>query len=234
MACTNCGHENRAEARFCGNCGAALATTAELLSPSVEAAPAATTAQISVVSAAVGLFLLGLTVGMLALMTLGTLALLPGPWRDPLRVVYVWLGAGVGVAVALWLSVRFQWTGRLPSAFGMALVFIGLGFPMVLGLIATVATGFGFAGISGFGFGNTIVFGIVGVGIGLLFPVTFWRHIRNLKRGGKATLVVAGIAGLIGGGLGSMWAAALAPLVALFIGLPAVLIAPIVRTSTQR
>jgi hypothetical protein len=84
--------------------------------------------------------------------------------------------------------------------------------------------------------------GIVGLGMGLLFPLTFWRRLIQLSVGGKAALAIAAIAGLMVGLLASREIGVyglhglghgLGAVVALLIGLPSVLVRPILRSPGE-
>lgn len=221
MVCSACGTDNSSEAQFCGNCGFSMVTGAPVTPPppagesqpalerlSATAIPAEAPVRISIFSGAVGLFILGLITGGLVELQ-----------HDPLLAASAWVGLGVGFAAAVWLSPRLRIVGRLPSAVGMASIFIG-SYIVLVGVRQ-----FGFYLASSF-------FGITGLGLGLLFPVTFWRHITRVSPVGKVTFTVFGIAGLAAGWLmGSSAAVAWAGLVALFIGLPSVLFSPILRSS---
>ena len=136
--------------------------------------------------------------------------------------ISLWIGIAVGVTVALGLTSRFLLVGRLPSAAGVLFIVIGL----VWGALAS-------------GENDSI---IVGVGVGILFQVKFWKHIATASPVTKGTVAVAGIIGIIFGALGANSIGSLFPelfvaliaLIALLVGLPSVLIVPVLRTSNGR
>ena len=235
MQCPSCQRDNPPEASFCANCGASLATgtaappappmgeaqaTAEIPSPAVAHVEASV--RLSIFSAAVGFVVSGLILGSLV------------SWLryvvdyDPLRAILPLAGVGGGVAVALWLSSRLQMRGRLAAALGMALI--------VLGSVLVVFS---------FGLFHTknpqavIGGGIVGLGLGLAFPMVFWRHLNGVSALGMGVLAVSAFLGVVVGYWAASWwgdpgpALILVILISLFIGLPSVLISPVVRLSRE-
>ncbi|MBI2872076.1 MAG: hypothetical protein HYY00_02675 [Chloroflexi bacterium] len=123
---------------------------------------------------------------------------------------------GVGIATSLWLSPLLRLTGRLASALGVLLFFASM-FP---------ADSTAFDAVRGFG-------------IGLLFPLAFWRHLRSVSALGKAALALAGMAGLELGwlvprenGWEGWWELQIG-LLALIVGLPLVLLRPVLRTDRR-
>ena len=82
--------------------------------------------------------------------------------------------------------------------------------------------------------------GIVGLGLGLAFPMAFWRHLTGVAALGIGVLAFSAFLGLVVGYWAASWwgdpspALILVILIALFIGLPSVLVSPIVRTSANR
>ncbi|MDP3063478.1 MAG: hypothetical protein Q8O40_09765 [Chloroflexota bacterium] len=169
--------------------------------------------RISTFSAVVGLFILGLIMS-------GLLIALRFAY-DPLYTVSRWVFMGLGVAATMTLAGRLQWTGRLPSALGLVLIIIGLRF-----------------NVYGFSLFTALVSGLIGLGIGLLVPLAFWRQSNHISITWKVALVFGAVAGLgLGYYLASLFgytsSSALPILIALFIGLPSVLVSPIVRLSRE-
>jgi hypothetical protein len=225
MRCPRCDIEYASDAAFCGQCGATLVTATAPAPPQEQVPPAAAHAEapvrISIFSAVVGLFILGLIIG-------GLLSSIRFKWwPEPLHVVSHWLPLGLGVAATLWLTGRLQWTGRLLSALSLVLIIMGLLFREVVAY-----------GLLDFRFGLPIAYGLIGLGIGLLVPLVFWRHLNYISITGKVALVFGTVAGLglvyyIAAVFGYSTSLALPILIALFIGLPSVLISPIVRLSRE-
>ena len=233
MQCPSCQHDNAPEASFCANCGSALlamGTTAPPAPPTAEAQvaaeeippPAATHAEasvrLSIFSAVVCLFILGLTASAL---------LDSGRYHDSLYAEYQWVPIGLGVAATLWLTGRLRWTGRFPSALGLVLIIMGSIFSFVIDFLYGHST-------------RAVVLpsGLIGLGIGLLVPLALWRQLRYISVTGKVALVFGAVAGLgLGNDLifnvGHYGSFVLVVLIALFIGLPSVLISPIVRLSRE-
>jgi len=261
IQCPSCQNGNPPGAQFCAECGAALALTAEpaplragpdtLAAEGPSAAmPTVAPLHISIFPAAVGLFILGLILGELAAMALfmskyrGLGSHLPGvavPWlKISVLVALPWLSTGVGVAVALWQPLRFLKKGRLPSVVGF--VFIAAGLLLGLFPLASFASAFGFRYdlfmIAPITFPIGPLMSLWCFSMGLLFPLTFWRRLIQLSLGRKAALAIAAIAGL----MVSLWAFprievygvhGLGEVVALLIGLPAVLVSPILRSQGE-
>ena len=188
MICSNCGHDNLPEARFCAHCGAALAAppigevpVATEVTPAA-AIPAETQVRRSYFPAAVGFFLFVLILGPL-LFGLRDIA-----QYDPLRAILPLAGVGGGVAVVVWPSLRFHLEGRLTSALGMVLI--------IVGAVMAVAVTFRFYDGRSYYTGSVISFFIVGVGLSLLFPAAFWRHLNRVPSMWLGILMFSALLGL--------------------------------------
>jgi hypothetical protein len=196
--------------------------------PTASAGPTPVTAEtrVSVASAAIGTFPIALVAGQMFSSVYDRHFS-----DDPLASVYPWIATGLGVATSLGLSSRLRLVGRLPAALGIILFVIGL----------TLTYGFDFSSASKLISGETIYlgmallgYGVVGLGVGLLFPLAFWRFYKKTSSRLKVAMPMA-IAAIAGIGT-DFWlfplfiplSIVLAALFALVICLPAVLISPIV------
>lgn len=207
MYCPTCGSPNVSEAQFCANCGAVLAPVG---SDSLPATPLSgdglhqTEIQVSPCTAAVAIIPAGAIVG-------DSVGLIfdyarYGYYEAGTFIGAAFLVAGIAIsAVALPPSLN---TGRI----------VALGIPvMILG---------GMLGQTGMG--------LIGLGIGMLLPLTFWRQMLADHR---VALVALGVTGVITGALGLVtvsatgesWARYGAIVFALFFVTPAVLIKPVIQ-----
>ena len=215
MICSNCGHDNQPTAAFCGRCGTEL--PAEQPRTAVLAAPdAVPSIAISRCSAAVGLLLLGLMVGVLV-----SLVRIFG--YDPLGLGTRWVALGGGMALGLWLSasVPALGSGRLPGVVGLLLAGAASFAVAAGGLVYYLSS-----------LGSGVWFAAFGAGIGLLLPRAFWLRLRHLSPLSKTALGIAvaiGLApGLLAGNSGSFLAV---PIV--LIGLLVVARHPVVLVATS-
>jgi hypothetical protein len=222
MRCPRCDIEYASDAAFCGQCGSPLSTQATPSPPTASAAPTPVTAEtrISVASAAIGIFPIALVAVQL---------FSPTYYRDlghnPLALVYPLIATGLGVATSLGLSSRLRLVGRLPAALGIMLFVMGLILTSVFHISSElISSGLIYVG-----------YGVVGLGVGLLFPLAFWRFSKKTSSRLKVAMpmAIAAIAGIgaqfvVNFYIGSMGPIVLAALFALVICLPAVLISPIV------
>ena len=234
MVCTRCSHENVIEAVFCANCGSRLAAAAASAysppiddagrpgfapQPPAEVAYAPSAVRISTCAAAVGFMLLWLFADRL-------LAILRAFGYVTIESFLALLSIAGGLALGLRLhrSAPQLRSGRLPSVVGLLLIGAGgwFGYDLFYYRESVVST-------------TLLSYGALGLGMVLLLHPEFWRNLPGLSGGGKAALVVAFFIGLLVSASfgwligGSGWAT----FIAIIIGLPVVLVHPVVSRPRQ-
>ena len=172
LACPNCGRENPAEARFCGNCGTALTFVAP---------------RISVFPAALALFIGGLLVGGMW----RTLCQCYGSGNPTTEVNTTDLTFEVlfmaGAAAGQWLGPAYLRSGRRPSVLGMTLI----GGSLVGTAAVTLFSGPRLLSVIEAG----ILGVMLGLGVSLMLPRAFWHGLRYISTGGKIVLAIAVVLG---------------------------------------
>lgn len=204
MKCITCATENPPKAIFCGHCGAPLGREP---------------VQISVFSAALGLVVLGIMVSDSVAFPLTFL-------KGHIYSFYSLLGVGGGVGVGLLLTLLFWRTGWFPTVVGVIVYSIGQILVPLFIVVGSLMTPPGGPIPGGVGIYPAlfVVKPIASIGIGLLIPGAFWRHIRQLSTAGLVILAVAGVVGLpLGWFTSSNW------FVGPIILLPLIRVPPIVR-----
>lgn len=239
MKCPTCGAENPADARFCGKCGTALAEISAASTPAIPIPPSPPPPSVhgvhlSMVTAAIAAFPIGLLAGVLVRTRFFYYSPYHYYYGAPLPVAVPLIGLALGIVASILLARRFHYSGRSAAAGGMMLLTLGFLF---LGI------GLSYQGIVPQGNQLNVLligigFALVGLGLGHLYPPSFWRGTRAVTPVIAAVPVAATLVGLVAGWwlmlvLESDFVLLAAGLFALLIGLPAVLISPIVRKARE-
>ncbi len=219
MYCPTCGTSNVSEAKFCANCGAPLVQPAPPSPPEAGRSEAEIRVDVSPCTAAVALIPAGLIVGT----SLGLIVDLAkyGNYEIGAFLSTVLLVAGIAVAASM-IPPRFN-TGRI-AVFGVPLIILGSM------LYEYYYYSGNFAGQTGMG--------LIGVGIGMLLPLIFWRQLLASHRVTLAVLVVVGLAA---GALGFVAVTSLGEdssryasmVFALLVVAPAVLMKPVIKRTRR-